>query len=75
MPNWSIEKRYVNLLDEVGGTDAAIAELRRCLETQWYRADSWKVLGELLAKSGRAEEAAEALAQARRHDVRLDEHS
>ncbi|MGZ5001703.1 MAG: tetratricopeptide repeat protein [Chthoniobacterales bacterium] len=74
-PNWSIEKRYVNLLDELGGTDAAIAELRRCLETQWYRADSWKLLSELLAKSGRAEEAAEALAQARRYDVRLDEHS
>jgi hypothetical protein len=44
------------------------------LQTQWYRADSWKLLSELLSKTGRAPEAAEALAQARRYDLRLDEH-
>ncbi|MDQ2919381.1 MAG: tetratricopeptide repeat protein [Verrucomicrobiota bacterium] len=70
-PNWSIEKRYIKLLDEVGGTDAAVAELKHCLETQWYRADSWKLLSELLAKSGHAQESVNALAQARRYDVRL----
>ncbi len=74
-PNWSIEKRYVQLLDELGGTDAAITELRRCLETQWYRADSWKLLSELLTKAGRTQEAAEALAQAHRCDVHLDERA
>ena len=31
-PNWSIEKRYVKLLDELGGTDAAISELKNCLD-------------------------------------------
>ncbi len=74
-PNWSIEKRYIKLLDEVGSTDAAILELRQCLHEQWYRADSWKLFGELLSKAGRAQEAAEALGRARRYDVHLDEHS
>lgn len=74
-PNWSIEKRYIRLLDESGATEAAIVELRQCLKTQWYRADSWKLFSELLAKAGRAQEAAEALAEANRYDVRLEEHS
>ncbi|MDQ6911558.1 MAG: tetratricopeptide repeat protein [Verrucomicrobiota bacterium] len=74
-PNWSIEKRYIKLLDELGSTDAAILELRQCLHEQWYRADSWKLLSELLSKAGQAQEAAEALVRARRYDVRLDEHS
>lgn len=69
--NWSIEKRYVKVLDETGATEAAIYELRLCLATQWYRADSWQLLSELLAKSGRAAEAAKALAQAHSYDVHL----
>ncbi|HEV3410150.1 MAG TPA: tetratricopeptide repeat protein, partial [Chthoniobacterales bacterium] len=50
-PNWQIEKRYIQLLDEFGRTDAAIEELKRCLETQWYRSDSWRLLSELLTKA------------------------
>src|SRR5207245_7890793 len=41
-PHWSIEKRYIQLLDQTGGTAAAINELLSCLQRQWYRADSWK---------------------------------
>ena len=70
-PDWSIEKRYVRLLDEAGGTAAAISELQTCLRTQWYRAESWQLLSELLAKAGRANEAADALARAHAYDVHL----
>ena len=72
--NWSIEKRYIKVLDEAGATSAAINELRGCLAQQWYRADSWQLLGELLAKTGHASDAAGALAQAHAYDVRLLEH-
>ena len=73
-PNWSIEKRYIEVLDQSGATPAAIAELKSCLTTQWYRAESWQLLSELLAKTGRTREAAEAKALARAYDVHLDEH-
>ena len=70
-PDWSIEKRYVRLLDEAGGTAAAISELQTCLRRQWYRAESWQLLSELLAKAGRAEEATDALWRAQTYDVHL----
>ena len=72
-PNWSIEKRYVEALDQSGATAAAIAELKSCLATQWYRAESWQLLSELLAKAGHAAEAAEAKARANAYDVHLAE--
>jgi protein O-mannosyl-transferase len=74
-PNWSIEKRYVKLLDETGATAEAINELLNCLQPQWYRAESWKLLSELHAKLGHSTQAAEALAQARAYDVHLEEHA
>jgi predicted Zn-dependent protease len=70
--NWEIEKRYIRLLDETGSTAAAINELLTCLRTQWYRADSWKLLGELETKAGHPDQAANALAQAREYDVHLE---
>ena len=74
-PDWSIEKRYIQLLDQTGGTAAAIAELQTCLQPQWYRAESWELLSELLAKSGRAKEAGDALARAQAYDVHLSAHA
>jgi protein O-mannosyl-transferase len=74
-PDWRIEKRYVKLLDETGATPAAINELLACLQTQWYRAESWQMLSELHAKLGHATQAAAALAQARAYDVHLNSHS
>jgi hypothetical protein len=73
-PNWSIEKRYVKVLDESGATAQAITELQACLRTQWYRAESWQLLSQLFAKAGRDREAAEALARANAYDVHLDAH-
>ena len=74
-PNWAIEKRYVEALDQSGAAPAAIRELKSCLITQWYRAESWQLLSELLAKAGQAGDAAEAKAQAEEYDVHLGEHT
>ncbi len=73
-PIWSIEKRYVAALDATGATDRAITELKTCLATEWYRAESWQLLGELFAKTGHRAESSEALACASAYDVHLDDH-
>ena len=70
-PNWEIEKRYIAALDETGSTPAAINELLGCLQTQWYRAESWQLLGELHKKLGHSDQAEMAFAQARDYDVHL----
>ena len=72
-PSWAIEKRYVEALDQSGATPAAITELKSCLTTQWYRAESWQLLSELLSKAGQGTEAAEAKARAEEYDVHLGE--
>lgn len=71
LPNWAIEKAYIQLLDETGARSAAINELLGCLQTQWYRADSWLLLSELETKAGHPDQSANALAQARAYDVHL----
>jgi tetratricopeptide (TPR) repeat protein len=73
--NWRIERRYIEVLDQSGATSNAINELRSCLRTQWYRAESWQLLSELLAKTGHPQEAAVAMEQAWNYDVHLDAHS
>lgn len=73
-PNWRIERRYIEVLDQTGATAAAISELGGCLRTQWYRAESWQLLSRLLAKSGATGDAKEALEQAKAYDVHLLEH-
>ncbi len=73
--NWAIEKRYIRTLADAGQTDRAIAELKTCLPTQWYRAESWQLLSELFAKSGKPEEAARVKALAQKYDVHLGQHA
>ncbi len=75
MPDWSIEKRYIKLLDEVGSTSAAVAEARACSITQWWRADTWLLYSGLLKKVGDGTTAAAALARAHDYDVHLDAHN
>jgi protein O-mannosyl-transferase len=70
-PDWAIEKRYINLLDETGNRTRAIGEIRLCLTTQWYRAESWQLLSELLNKAGQSQAAAQARSTARDFDVHL----
>jgi hypothetical protein len=74
-PNWSIEKHYIKFIDEAGATEAAVTELQTCLQTQWYRAESWQLLSELLTKISRKREAAYALVLATAYDVHLTEHA
>jgi tetratricopeptide (TPR) repeat protein len=73
-PNWRIERRYIEVLDQTGATPAAIRELAKCLQTQWYRAESWQLLSRLFSKSGTTREAMEALEQAKAYDVHLMDH-
>jgi predicted Zn-dependent protease len=73
-PNWRIERRYIEVLDQTGATAAAISELGAVLRTQWYRAESWQLLSRLLAKAGATRDAREALEQAKAYDVHLDKH-
>lgn len=73
-PNWRIERRYIEVLDETGDTAAAIRELGGVLRTQWYRAESWQLFSRLLAKAGSTRDAAEALEQAKAYDVHLEKH-
>jgi tetratricopeptide (TPR) repeat protein len=72
--NWEIEKRYVRLMDELGGTDSAINELQTTLRTEWYRAESWDLLEQLLRKRGKMTEASWANEEAFAYDVHLDQH-
>jgi tetratricopeptide (TPR) repeat protein len=74
-PNWRIERRYIEALDQTGHTSEAIKELAGCLQTQWYRAESWQLLSRLFSKNGPTREATEALEQAKAYDVHLLEHA
>jgi tetratricopeptide (TPR) repeat protein len=73
--NWRLERRYIEVLDQTGNTPAAIRELAKCLETQWYRAESWQLLSRLFSKNGPTREGTEALEQAKAYDVHLLEHA
>ena len=74
-PNWRIERRYIEALDQTGHSSAAIKELAATLKTQWYRAESWQLLSRLFSKNGPTREATEALEQAKAYDVHLLEHA
>jgi tetratricopeptide (TPR) repeat protein len=74
-PNWRIERRYIEALDQTGNTPAAIRELAACLKTQWYRAESWQLLSQLFTKNGATREGTDALEQAKDYDVHLMEHA
>jgi tetratricopeptide (TPR) repeat protein len=71
-PDWSIERRYIKLLEETGAMSNAIGEIQNCLQMEWYRAETWQLFSRLLAKAGHEKEAAAALARARAYDVHLD---
>ncbi|HSP44828.1 MAG TPA: tetratricopeptide repeat protein, partial [Chthoniobacterales bacterium] len=74
-PNWRLERRYIEVLDQTGNTPAAIRELAACLKTQWYRAESWQLLSRLLTKNGPTREGTDALEHAKDYDVHLTEHA
>ena len=71
-PQWSIEKRYVQALDASGRRAAALGELENCLRTEWYRAETWQLFGNILNNAGIKDKAAIAFSSARAYDVHLD---
>ena len=73
-PSWSIMRRYLAGLAVSGQLPKAVAELQVLLQTEWYRAESWRLLSEYLTRLGQADEAAKALAQAHAFDVHLTDH-
>jgi protein O-mannosyl-transferase len=73
-PNWSIEKRYIKALADLGHPDRGIAELKTCLLVAPYRAESWQMMSELLHQIGRPNESAIALSEAEANDVHLHDH-
>ena len=70
---WAAEKRYITHLDERGEKVAAVIELKNLLKREPFRAESWKMLGDLL-KTSRPDLAKVAYAQAAAYDVH-DEYS
>ena len=71
-PQWSIEKRYVQALDASGRRTAALGELENCLRTEWYRAETWQLFGNILNNAGIKDKAAIAFSSAHAYDVHLD---
>jgi len=71
--DWMIEKRYVKALADLNLHQRAIAELRSCLAVAPYRAETWQMMGELLQRIGRPNEAVIALSIANANDVHLHE--
>jgi tetratricopeptide (TPR) repeat protein len=73
--DWEIEKRYIQALADGGVTDRAITELKTCIVTAPYRAESWLMMSELLQAIGHPIESASALSQAEAYDIHLHEHA
>lgn len=70
--NWDIQKTYIKTLAEDGKIPEAVQALHTVLEKQSYRAETWKLMGDLLVKAGRADLAATAYNHARLYDVHLE---
>ncbi len=69
--NWDIQSTYIMELAHEGKMPDAIKALRGVLDKQPWRAESWKLLGDLLKISGHADMANDMYDQARAYDVHL----
>lgn len=74
--NWAIQKRCIAHLAERGGGDRvrAIAQLRELVQREPWRADSWRMLGDLWMNAGQYDSAHRAYSRAAQLDVH-DEYS
>ncbi|MDB6173926.1 MAG: Tetratricopeptide 2 repeat protein [Chthoniobacteraceae bacterium] len=70
---WPIRMRYLSALEQSGRRQQAARELRAFLEKEPFRADSWQLLGDLLADLHQPQLAIEAFRQAMRFDVHAGE--
>ena len=71
--NWSIRKQYVEYRLDHGDHEAAIRELRDFLRTEGFRAESWKLMGQILESINRRDLALNAYRQAADRDVHDEE--
>lgn len=71
--SWGARRSYVDYLIQRGDKTAAIGELRSFLETQPFRAETWRLLAAQLESAGRNDLALSAYREARRRDVRDEE--
>lgn len=67
--NWSIRKRHLEYLIERGDRDAALRELREVIAAAPFRADSWKLLAQLLDSMNQPSLALGAYQEAAERDV------
>lgn len=70
--DWSIQKRYLGHLDERGETKNAIVELQKILASQWWRGDSWRLLGDFWMRERQLDSARRAYLRAAQLDVHDD---
>jgi protein O-mannosyl-transferase len=71
--DWDIQKRFIEHAAERGQVGPAIDALRSIVQTEGWRADAWKLLGDLWARVGRYDSAARAYRNAIALDVHDDE--
>ncbi len=72
-PNdWSIQKRYIGHLIERRELKPAILALQKVLTTQWWRSDSWHLLGDLWLHAHQPDSALRAYRHAAEFDVHDD---
>ena len=67
--HWAVWRRYIAELDRTDRRVDALRELRAFLERQSFRAESWAMLGDLLAKEHDYPRALTAFTEATRLDV------
>ncbi len=67
--SWSIRKRYLMALDQTGRRKIALRELGALLDREPFRADSWRLMGELLKKEEQPDLAVVAFRRAAALDV------
>ena len=68
--NWDIQKRYIGHLAERGEIPRAISELRELAARQPFRAESWRMLGDLRLQAGETDFARRSYERAAALDVR-----
>ena len=69
---WSIARQYPLALAAAGKPDRAYDDLLRQLNGRPYRAEAWRLLGQLAEKMGQTSVAARAYGEAANRDVRDD---
>jgi tetratricopeptide (TPR) repeat protein len=68
--NWGIRKKYIEYLHDSGRPQEALRELQGFLKNYSFRAESWKMLGQMFEEQHQPALAVEAYREAAARDVR-----